>query len=1760
MDEEEWFDEPETSRSRHMAGTDDDDDHDSSDHDTENHSDDEMGGDDADFFGDIARRARESGLNLDDATAAAFFGGGFRAFGGMMSGMNSIFKRLLRDLHSPSAVTRLSALRECSEILLVSNEDTLASAFSTSSFATEFIAILKGQPNIEGGDGGDKAPQITDDMDEDAQMAAALAFSTGGELPAGFGNEDEMECQLVACRCLAHLLEALPGSGHTLVHLGAVPVLCSKLTEIAYIELAEQTLSVSSFTPCHHAVHSPQTMEKISVECPSAIVRAGGLTALLSYLPFFSTNVQRTAVTAAANCCRNISIDYYDQVKEVFPTLRETLTQPDQRLVEQAGLAVMRTLDSYRTVPYNLEGLLDLHTVIAVNNLLMPSGGSPLLTPGTYTHLLRALTISARASAKVAMAFFQAGMTDTLYQILTGVLPSSRAEEEQGASASGQGLGGGVADMAVLQNLAHRPKDQVEEALALICELLPPTPRDGVFDWRGYTEKSLNKIKAGRQPESSKPPRRSHRHNAEGASATSSAGPSTPAEGNSSLPTLETAASTARETAAKTKLAAEELLAQRLELFRADPTPVAKFTKSIVPVLVDVYADSVATRVRSKVLLSLLRAIAFAQPDDLRATLRTVPMASFLCAIISSKDHSFFVLNALHLVEILVNKLPDVYQLSFQREGVVFEVEALAAQELTTEKAKAAGEEEKTAATTESATPVPPASSSALELPPIPDDLKPMFAAAGLPSAFTAFLNEAAANSASPRKPQQQDPNDANILRARVLLAKKIFSTGEEGEGSASAVLQEIAALVGPLCRPAASESEIRDILHDLANRFVSSASALSSFELLKSGLVDGLLEFVDVDGAVSAAERRAMLFDIFARDNHAGSNPMTMLVKRLHESLSRLENFQVETAFGGVGDGSSSGLTKTMRVRLQAEEGQEVPKHLSTLSVTIQAIAPLQALHDYLRPRVADNAHLSGNLSSMFAAYAAGMSRSGAGGSGSASERLLDALASARGQEERTGTSATAQAPTANDAAASESAAPAPSGRRRSARLSALSGPAESNENQPATDAPPATSSSEPRPSIFASVPMDMDFDDDEGYSEEEEFDTEVFEDEMGDEMDRPREQVVNMSVAADGSRVEAKTPEGTRIATPSQNPPAQAAPSGSGTTTPRTASYAGALKSTPSDFHLEFTYNGKVLALDNTVYGAVHKGRASSSTPILTGTFGVGVLFKYRKVEGPPPTSATTTHDAPTPGSVGNALPHALDPSNATSKIIRLLRVIHDLSLDAPDSPLDEKLFINNKLTAKLTRQLEEIMIIASNCLPDWAVELPKHFFFLFPFETRYHFLQSTSFGYGRLIAKSQSNQNSRGGRNRDDISHLARIVRQKVRISRAQLLESCAKVLELYGTSQGILEVEYFDEIGTGLGPTLEFYSIASREFARKNLRLWRDEDSSLTSPYVSHPRGLYPAPMRPEDVPAHGVIASGSRLSWYKTLGLFVGRALLDSRIIDVNLNKVFLRMILGRPVNKDIATLKLVDPALARSLERLQKYSRARKEIEALQLSPSARQDKLMALSTGGVQLSDLSLDFTLPGYYDIELVPGGAHIDVDDSNLDHYLERIFDYMLGSGVRAQVKAFQEGFSMIFPIEDMKIFSADELGLLFGNAEEDWSRESLERAIKADHGFTLGSRAVQNLIEVMSSYSLSERREFLQFITGAPKLPIGGFQGLSPPFTVVRKPHEPPFRADDYLPSVMTCAQYLKMPDYSSKEVLAAQLQRAMRDGGGSFHLS
>ena len=273
----------------------------------------------------------------------------------------------------------------------------------------------------------------------------------------------------------------------------------------------------------------------------------------------------------------------------------------------------------------------------------------------------------------------------------------------------------------------------------------------------------------------------------------------------------------------------------------------------------------------------------------------------------------------------------------------------------------------------------------------------------------------------------------------------------------------------------------------------------------------------------------------------------------------------------------------------------------------------------------------------------------------------------------------------------------------------------------------------------------------------------------------------------------------------------------------------------------------------------------------------------------------------------------------------MLRLLGVLHQINSDWSETlqrqnklqqlessaAVATNVFVNNKLTAKLNRQLEEPMIVASDCLPDWAVDMPRLFPFLFPFETRYTFLQSTAFGYARLMQKwlqSARDAHNANSRRDENLSFLGRLQRQKVRISRQRLLESALKVFELYGASKAMLEVEYFDEVGTGLGPTLEFYALVSKEFRKKSHELWRgSEITADESEFVHSAAGLFPAPVDVDNLSSDTL---ATRKTMFKTLGMVVAKALMDSRIVDSPFSKMFMKMLLNQHIQLSIASVRV----------------------------------------------------------------------------------------------------------------------------------------------------------------------------------------------------------------------------------------------------------
>ncbi|KAG7809671.1 hypothetical protein KL924_002633 [Ogataea haglerorum] len=593
---------------------------------------------------------------------------------------------------------------------------------------------------------------------------------------------------------------------------------------------------------------------------------------------------------------------------------------------------------------------------------------------------------------------------------------------------------------------------------------------------------------------------------------------------------------------------------------------------------------------------------------------------------------------------------------------------------------------------------------------------------------------------------------------------------------------------------------------------------------------------------------------------------------------------------------------------------------------------------------------------------------------------------------------------------------------------------------------------------------------------------------------------------------------------------------------------------------YHIEFSINGEVIPHGTTIYGAIYRSVQNESNDIVPSRkiwTSIPHEVHYRRVEGDLPEYEEDLYPA---DGFEDSLESLGDIS--TVQILELLQMLYTVNSATHHPGASETLFLNYKLTAKLNRQLEEPLIVASGTLPDWSVHITRQMPFLFPLDTRVFFLQSTSFGYSRLInlwqtRSSQDEEASASGG--IGASQLGRPVRHKLRLSRKKLLQGAIKVMDCYGTIPGILEIEYFDEAGTGLGPTLEFYANVSREFAKAKLNMWRTNgrnysestsSSDSESEYVKFETGLFP---RPSAKPSSKV------LHLFSVLGKFVARSLLDSRIIDFEFNPLFFeiakeldtksRKELSR--KKSIERLSRVDTDLAKSLGHLTRYLDAYAEIEG-----SERSEVLI----DGCKLSDLSLNFTLPGYEDVELCPNGQDVEVDHNNLERYVDKVIDLTIKSGVRSQIHSFVEGFSAVFPFSSMTIFSSAELVKLLGNGEEDWSYETLSGVIHADHGYSMDSPSVQRLMEIMSEFTADERRKFLQFLTGSPKLPIGGFKSLSPDFTVVLKHPEDGLKPDNYLPSVMTCANYLKLPDYSSKSVMKQRLQTAMTEGANSFLLS
>uniref|UniRef100_A0A7N0TIW6 HECT domain-containing protein n=1 Tax=Kalanchoe fedtschenkoi TaxID=63787 RepID=A0A7N0TIW6_KALFE len=504
------------------------------------------------------------------------------------------------------------------------------------------------------------------------------------------------------------------------------------------------------------------------------------------------------------------------------------------------------------------------------------------------------------------------------------------------------------------------------------------------------------------------------------------------------------------------------------------------------------------------------------------------------------------------------------------------------------------------------------------------------------------------------------------------------------------------------------------------------------------------------------------------------------------------------------------------------------------------------------------------------------------------------------------------------------------------------------------------------------------------------------------------------------------------------------------------------------------------------------------------------------YQKADAQSEKSAGGNASGPAPSksvksSSSNADASSNRVSNPTHNILALLRVLEGLNQLAPRlrlqalsegyaegniSSLDElnvsgsrvpaEDFINPKLTPKLAREIQDALALCSGSFPSWCYQLTK------------------GWAATRALHGLQSQQ---GADNHGTLNE------REVRVSRTRILDSAAKVMEMCSSQKAVLEVEYFGEVGTGLGPTLEFYTLLSHDLQKASSGMWRWNSSSHSQVRKLSMLllDLFPRPWAPSADSAEGSQFS-EVIDYFRLVGRTIAKALQDGRLLDLPMSPAFYKLI----------------------LQELQVLVSRKYYLE----SHGGNNDEAITdLRFRGSLVEDLCLDFTVPGYPDYVLKPGNENVNIH--NLEEYISLVVDATAKTGITRQIEAFRAGFNQVFDIATLQIFSPEELDYLLCGCREMWKAESLADHIKFDHGYTAKSPAIINLLEIMGEFTPEQQRAFCQ--KHSTTVSNAALNGMGPSES-----------ADDELPSVMTCASYLKLPPYSTKEIMYKKQ--------GSFDLS
>ncbi|KAI5686629.1 HECTdomain [Leishmania braziliensis] len=158
----------------------------------------------------------------------------------------------------------------------------------------------------------------------------------------------------------------------------------------------------------------------------------------------------------------------------------------------------------------------------------------------------------------------------------------------------------------------------------------------------------------------------------------------------------------------------------------------------------------------------------------------------------------------------------------------------------------------------------------------------------------------------------------------------------------------------------------------------------------------------------------------------------------------------------------------------------------------------------------------------------------------------------------------------------------------------------------------------------------------------------------------------------------------------------------------------------------------------------------------------------------------------------------------------------------------------------------------------------------------------------------------------------------------------------------------------------------------------------------------------------------------------------------------------------------------------------------------------------------------------------------------------------------------LRYFQWGLLSVMEVEALWCLSDEERSVLLCGADAKDNRplfteEELRAQTTVGSGYSSGSTHVEMLLSIVGGdFTRSQQHDFLEFLTGSPRLPFNGLAGLGRLITVAMKEMES--TREQTLPSCNTCFLYLKLPPYSTREIMKERLLLAVTEGRRNYSLS